>query len=585
MSIDITQSVKSCGRNGLIVSILELIQVIFSLIPLAHVSIAKTSIQLSNVGAILVDNLQETASTKAVAQTTGKADGVVGLNSHCKQTLRHCHTGTGLQLLLGSIVLEENNSQHSNNHYYYTGDKRVFVLEDKGLFLVECALHLRRILRLFCICHYYFFVIFYFATKLRRKITENIADIEIYLGLFSFLSLKSSNFAEKYAEKMILERLSIINYKNIREATLTFSPKINCFIGHNGAGKTNVLDAVYFMSFCHSAHTTQDSLVIKHGEEFFVLEGKYADAPQHPTPNTSLELGSLATKGTQEHLDIYCGMKRGTKKHFKRNKKEYKRLSEHIGLIPIVLVSPADNYLVEGGSEERRRLMDVVIAQLDHPYIEALNRYNKALQQRNTMLKQEDREPDPDVLALWEEEMARSGEIIYEKRRHFVDELTPLFQQFYETISGGHEQVALCYTSHCQRGPLLEVIQRDRMKDRAVGYSLHGIHRDDLEMTLDGHPMRREGSQGQLKTFAIALKLAQFEFLKQTGSKTTPLLLLDDIFDKLDATRVEKIIQLVAGDQFGQIFITDTNRDHLDQILSKGPFDYRLFHVSNGEIA
>ena len=360
---------------------------------------------------------------------------------------------------------------------------------------------------------------------------------------------------------MILEKLSLINYKNITEATLELSPKINCLIGQNGVGKTNVLDAIYYLSFCHSANNPIDSQVIRHGEEFFVLEGYYSD-----------------------DLQIYCGIKRGQKKHFKRNKKEYKRLSEHIGLIPIVLVSPADNYLVEGGSEERRRLMDVVIAQLDHSYIEALNRYNKALQQRNAMLKMEDREPDPDVIALWEEEMARTGEVIYAKRSHFVDELTPLFQRFYDIISDGREQVALNYLSHCQRGPLLEVIQRDRMKDRAVGYSLHGIHRDDLEMTLDGHPMRREGSQGQLKTFAIALKLAQFEFLKQTGAKTTPLLLLDDIFDKLDATRVEKIIQLVAGDQFGQIFITDTNRDHLDQILSQGPFDYSLFHVENGEV-
>jgi len=375
---------------------------------------------------------------------------------------------------------------------------------------------------------------------------------------------------------MILERLSIINYKNIREATLDLSPKFNCFIGQNGAGKTNVLDAIYFLSFCHSAQTTQDSLVIRHDEPFFVLEGSYSP-----------------------DLDIYCGMKRGTKKHFKRNKKEYKRLSEHIGLIPVVLVSPADTLLIEGSSEERRRLMDVAIAQLDHPYIEALNRYNKALQQRNAMLRQEDQEPDPDVLSLWEEQMAREGELIYERRNRFVNDLIPLFQEYYTTISGGHEEVSLSYVSHCQRGPLLEVIQRDRMKDRAVGYSLHGIHRDDLEILLDGHPMRREGSQGQLKTFVIALKLAQFEFLKQSQltplstdeadehlspAFNTPLLLLDDIFDKLDAHRVEQIIQLVAGNQFGQIFITDTNRDHLDQILSQGHFDHKLFHVSEGEV-
>ena len=277
-------------------------------------------------------------------------------------------------------------------------------------------------------------------------------------------------------------------------------------------------------------------------------------------------------------------MKRGAKKVFRRDKKAYQRLSEHIGLIPIVLISPADIQLIEGSSEERRRLMDVVISQLDRAYIEALNRYNKALMQRNAMLKMEDREPDPELLSLWEEQMAREGEFIFERRQTFVEQLIPLFQQFYESISGGHEQVSLKYTSHCQRGPLLEVIQRDRFKDRAVGYSLHGIHRDDLEILLNGHPMRREGSQGQQKTFVIALKLAQFEFLKRTNAKTTPLLLLDDIFDKLDAQRVEQIIQLVASDQFGQIFITDTNRDHTDQILSKGNFDYKLYEVNNGEI-
>jgi DNA replication and repair protein RecF len=324
-------------------------------------------------------------------------------------------------------------------------------------------------------------------------------------------------------------------------------------------------------------------------------------------------------------------MKRGAKKVFKRDKKAYQRLSEHIGLIPIVLIAPADSYLIEGSSEERRRLMDVVIAQLDRTYIEALNRYNKALMQRNAMLKNEDQEPDPDILALWEEQMAREGELIYAKRKNFVESLIPLFQQFYQTISGGHEEVSLSYTSHCQRGPLLEVIQRDRFKDRAVGYSLHGIHRDDLEITIDGHPMRREGSQGQQKTFVIALKLAQYHILsgkwkaaskreqspldytacyrrdarnclsyaerEQTRLKVKeesgkridddermPILLLDDIFDKLDAQRVEQIVKLVASDQFGQIFITDTNREHIDQILKHGDFDYKLYQVKDGEI-
>jgi DNA replication and repair protein RecF len=282
-------------------------------------------------------------------------------------------------------------------------------------------------------------------------------------------------------------------------------------------------------------------------------------------------------------LTITCGLKRGQKKHFKKDKKEYKRLSEHIGLIPVVTVSPSDTLLIEGGSEERRRLMDLVISQYDRSYIEALNRYNKALQQRNTMLKAEE-EPDAEVMSLWEEQMASTGEEIYRKRDSFVREMVPVFQHYYERISGNKEQVSLNYVSHCQRGPLLEVIQRDRLKDRAVGYSLHGIHRDDLEFTLAGHQMKREGSQGQNKTFVISLKLAQFDFLKRTNSKTTPLLLLDDIFDKLDAGRVEQIVNLVAGDEFGQIFITDTNRDHLDQILSASSHDYRIFHVDNGDI-
>ena len=367
---------------------------------------------------------------------------------------------------------------------------------------------------------------------------------------------------------MILRRLSIINYKNIAEAKLTLSTKINCFIGQNGAGKTNVLDAVCFLSFCRSAHTSQDALVISHGQEFLMLEGTYTD----DGPN----------QADDDQLCISCGMKRGSKKHFKRNKKEYKRLSEHIGQIPIVLVSPGDTMLVEGGSEERRRLMDVVIAQMDRGYIEALNRYNKALTQRNAMLRMEDREPDIEVMTLWEEQMAREGEIIYTLRNTFIEQLTPLFQHYYQQISGGREQVTLNYLSHCQRGPLLDIIQRNRMKDRAVGFSLHGIHRDDLEMMIGGHPMRHEGSQGQLKTYVIALKLAQFEFLKHSAANTTPLLLLDDIFDKLDSQRVEQIVRLVSGEQFGQIFITDTNRDHLDQILAHGDFDYKLFHVNEG---
>lgn len=363
---------------------------------------------------------------------------------------------------------------------------------------------------------------------------------------------------------MQLNKLSIINYKNIEAATLDLSAKLNCFIGHNGEGKTNLLDAVYYLSFCRSAFNPKDSEVMRHDADYFVLEGDYT------------------TDGGDKE-QVYCGMKRGTKKHFKRNKKEYKRLSMHIGQVPLIFVSPADATLIDGGSEERRRLMDVVISQYDTPYIEDLNRYNKALQQRNKLLKQEE-EPDSTLMELLEMQMAEYGEAIYKKRAAFVEELTPVFQRIYQTICENREQVSLEYVSHCQRGSLLDVIRRDRAKDRIMGYSLHGIHKDDLVMKLGDYPIRREGSQGQNKTYVLALKLAQFDFLRRISGNNTPLLLLDDIFDKLDSSRVEQIVRLVSGDDFGQIFITDTNRDHLDKILQGSSFSYKIFSVEGGEI-
>ena len=369
---------------------------------------------------------------------------------------------------------------------------------------------------------------------------------------------------QEYRYFMILNKLSVVNFKNIRTASLDFSPKLNCLIGSNGMGKTNILDAVYYLSFCRSAFTPVDSQVITHGEEFMVLEGNYS------SDNGDIE-------------NIYCGMKKGNRKHFKRNKKEYKRLSQHIGLIPIIFISPADSTLIDGSSEERRRLMDMVIAQYDNAYMDHLSAYNKALQQRNALLKME-KEPDITLMEIWENQMAEAGEAVYRKRDAFIKELVPVFQNIYSSIAGIQEEVSLKYVSHCQRGPLLEIIQRDRFKDRAVGYSLHGIHRDDLEMLLGGFQMRREGSQGQTKTFSLALKLAQFNFLCRTNSATTPILLLDDIFDKLDAQRVKKIVQLVADDHYGQIFITDTNREHLDNILMHTALDYKIFEVIDGDI-
>ena len=363
---------------------------------------------------------------------------------------------------------------------------------------------------------------------------------------------------------MILKRISILNYKNLEQVELDFSPKMNCFIGQNGMGKTNLLDAVYYLSFCKSATNPIDSQNMMHHQDFFVIQGFY-----------ETESGDME--------EIYCGMKRRQKKQFKRNKKEYTRLSDHIGFIPLVMVSPSDSELISGGSEERRRFMDVVISQYDKEYLEALIRYNKALQQRNTLLKNE-QAIDEELLSVWEEMMAHSGEVVYRKRCAFIDEFIPIFQSFYSHISQDKEVVNLSYESHAQQGNLLDLLKESRQRDQIMGYSLKGVHKDDLMMQLGDYPIKREGSQGQNKTYLIALKLAQFDFLHRMGSRTTPLLLLDDIFDKLDASRVEQIIKLVASDRFGQIFMTDTNREHLDRILRKIEGEYKVFEVKDGVV-
>lgn len=363
---------------------------------------------------------------------------------------------------------------------------------------------------------------------------------------------------------MILKRISILNYKNLEQVELSFSPKLNCFFGQNGMGKTNLLDAVYFLSFCKSAGNPIDSQNICHDADFFVIQGFYE-----------------AADGTPE--EIYCGMKRRQKKQFKRNKKEYTRLSDHIGFLPLVMVSPADSELIAGGSDERRRFMDVVISQYDKEYLDALIRYNKALVQRNTLLKSE-QPVEEELFLVWEEMMAQAGEVVFRKREAFIREFIPIFQSFYSFISQDREKVGLSYDSHARDASLLEVLKESRARDQIMGYSLRGVHKDELNMLLGDFPIKREGSQGQNKTYLVALKLAQFDFQKRTGT-TVPLLLLDDIFDKLDASRVEQIIKLVAGNSFGQIFITDTNREHLDRILHKVGSDYKMFRVEQGTVA
>lgn len=349
----------------------------------------------------------------------------------------------------------------------------------------------------------------------------------------------------------------------MREVNVSFSPKVNCLIGSNGMGKTNLLDAVYYLSFCKSSVTVNDSQNIFHEEPFFMIQGNY-----------------ITDSGISE--EISCGLKRGEKKQFKRNKKSYDRLSDHIGSVPLVMVSPADNVLIAGGSEERRRFVDMVISQYDSEYLNALIRYNRVLQQRNVMLRA-DVMPDAEMFSLIEEMMVAEAVRIHQGRKQFVEELVPVFSRFHSIITGGNEEVALLYRSHLNENDLRELLAASRADDRSLGYTSKGVHRDELVMKLGGYPIRKEGSQGQNKSFLVALKLAQYDFLYRKGGET-PILLLDDIFDKLDSNRVEQIVNLVSGDGFGQIFITDVNREHTDSILEKIDGAYRLFEVDQGEV-
>ena len=361
---------------------------------------------------------------------------------------------------------------------------------------------------------------------------------------------------------MYIDKISILNYRNIAECDLHFSPKINCFLGQNGMGKTNLLDAIYYLSFCKSHLNSIDTQIIKHDSEFFMLQGVYQ-------------------RKEVEEL-ISCAVKHRTKKQFKRNKKDYERLSDHIGVIPVVLISPSDLEIITDGSDERRRFIDTVISQYDKPYLSALIRYNAALQSRNAMMKKE-AALDETMLDIYEEQMALEAAYIYQKRAEFIAGFVPVFQQFYAEISAGKEQVGLLYTSHSQQGDLRMLLRECRQRDHLLGYTTRGSHKDDLTMLLGDYPMKRTGSQGQNKTYLVALKLAQFTYLKRV-SEQTPILLLDDIFDKLDVERVTRIVKLVSSDEFGQIFITDTNREHLDEILMRLGGEARIFEVVDGAV-
>ena len=359
----------------------------------------------------------------------------------------------------------------------------------------------------------------------------------------------------------MLKSLNILNYRNIREASLEFSSKLNCFVGLNGQGKTNVLDAIYLLSFTKSAYTAQDSLNITHGEDMAMVQGVY------------------------DEFTISCGLRRGVKKQFRKDKKDYPRLLDHIGLIPLVMVCPADHQLIEEGSDERRRFMDVVIGQRNRKYLDCLAQYNALLKQRNALLKQyaDAATPPDDLLEVLEWQMIEPAEYIFRARTEFFSEFEPYFAEVYKVISGSAEVPALHYISQLQNRELREAYIKTRQRDLILGWTSQGPHKDDLDMRLGEWPLKQVGSQGQQRTFVLAMKLAQALYLADTTGEA-PILLLDDIFDRLDSERVERIVNMVQSEQFGQIFITDTDRQHLTEIIQPGP-DAKIFHVENGQIA
>jgi DNA replication and repair protein RecF len=364
---------------------------------------------------------------------------------------------------------------------------------------------------------------------------------------------------------VILNELSLINFKNYSEASIEVCSKVNCFVGNNGQGKTNVLDAIYYLAFCKSYFNPIDSQNIKHDDEFFVVQGGFD------------------REGKPEK--IFCGLKRGQKKQFKRNKKEYAKLSEHIGLIPLVMVSPSDSELILGGSETRRKFIDGVIAQFNPVYLDNLLNYQKSLTQRNALLKSfsENRYFDEDSLMIWDHKLAQYGEPVFKERNAFLEEFIPIFQEYYGLIAPENETVGLQYVTKLHEGVFLDLLLENRQKDRAIRYSSTGIHKDDLVFELGNHPMKRFGSQGQQKSYLLALKLAQFEYVKRKKT-TKPMILLDDVFDKLDENRVEALIKLVSDPEFGQIFITDTSQERIEPILRKIGKEYRLYNVNEGAV-
>ncbi len=359
---------------------------------------------------------------------------------------------------------------------------------------------------------------------------------------------------------MHLRQLSLVNYRNFESRDFTFDNKINCFVGDNGVGKTNILDAIYHLALGKSYFNPIATQNITHGKDFFLIEGTFLK--------------------NQREEKIVCSLKKGSKKLIKRNGKAYERLSEHIGLLPLVIISPSDRDLILEGSETRRKFMDGVISQSNPEYLRNLIHYNKILSQRNSLLKffSLNNTFDEDTLSVYDEQLHSLGTPIFAERKRFLEAFIPLFREQYQAITGGTELVDLSYDSSLIKDDLLSLLKANINRDRALQYTSVGVHKDDLLFQIAQHPIKKFGSQGQQKSFLIALKFAQFQLIKQQ-EKTTPILLLDDIFDKLDENRVAHIITLVEDENFGQIFISDTHPERTENVVKAIHQSYKIFKL------
>jgi DNA replication and repair protein RecF len=357
---------------------------------------------------------------------------------------------------------------------------------------------------------------------------------------------------------LFLKRISVLNYKNFSEATFEFDDKINCFVGKNGIGKTNILDAIYHLANGKSYFNPLAVQNIKHGEEFFVIDGEF-------------EINSRMEQ-------IVCSLKKGQKKTLKRNSKPYEKFSDHIGFIPLVIISPADRDLIVEGSETRRKFIDSVISQLDNSYLQKLIQYQKIISQRNALLKYFalNHVFEKDTLSIYNEQLISFGQTIFEKRKTFLTDFTPIFNKYHQEITNSAETVQLVYQSDLFEKDTFTLLEENLNKDRALQYTSVGVHKDDLSFEIDHYPIKKFGSQGQQKSFLIALKLAQFDFVKKRSGEK-PILLFDDIFDKLDEFRVSKIIEMVNNEEFGQLFISDTHPERTENIVKTTHQSYKIF--------